>query len=279
MLPGYVSGFYTFDDCHIDLVRLSQYCNTRLIHASATGIDLSSQEVLLHNRPPLPYDVLSINVGIAPITSEIPGASQYTIPVKPISTFALKFKTMLEEALQGSSLEYRIIIVGGGPAGVELACAVKYRLTEERKKVGIDAPVIVSLVSRGNILAELAPYARRTFLLLLKERNIEVYETQKGVVSVDAASLTLDDGRIVLFNTCLWCTQAGAAGWLAESALPTDDRGFLRINEYLQADCGPDNVFGAGDCTAFVTHPRPKAGVYAVRAVGRNQLKTLEEDW
>lgn len=43
--------------------------------------------------------------------------------------------------------------------------------------------------------------------------------------------------------------------------------GFLAVNEFLQSDNGPPNVFGAGDIAAFVKSPRPKAGVFAVRAV------------
>lgn len=39
MLPGYVSGFYSFDDCHIDLSRLAAFASARLIHDEACGID------------------------------------------------------------------------------------------------------------------------------------------------------------------------------------------------------------------------------------------------
>jgi selenide,water dikinase len=39
MLPGYVSGFYTYDDCHIDLARLAAFASARLIHDEACGID------------------------------------------------------------------------------------------------------------------------------------------------------------------------------------------------------------------------------------------------
>jgi selenide,water dikinase len=39
MLPGYVSGFYSYDDCHIDLARLAAFAKARLIHAEANGID------------------------------------------------------------------------------------------------------------------------------------------------------------------------------------------------------------------------------------------------
>lgn len=39
MLPGYVSGFYSHDDCQVDLNRLARYANARLILQPATGLD------------------------------------------------------------------------------------------------------------------------------------------------------------------------------------------------------------------------------------------------
>lgn len=39
MLPGYVAGRYTYDECHIDLAVLAEFARARLIIASATGID------------------------------------------------------------------------------------------------------------------------------------------------------------------------------------------------------------------------------------------------
>lgn len=40
MLPGYVSGFYTHDECHIDLAQLSTFAQARLVHATAEGLDI-----------------------------------------------------------------------------------------------------------------------------------------------------------------------------------------------------------------------------------------------
>lgn len=85
MLPGYISGFYTFDDVHIDLSLLARFAGTRLVHAECTGLDLQGQRVLLRGRPPLRYDVLSLNLGITPTLSSVPGAAQHSTPVKPIS--------------------------------------------------------------------------------------------------------------------------------------------------------------------------------------------------
>ena len=39
MLPGLVAGFYSFDDCHVDLAQLCTFASARLIHAEAVGID------------------------------------------------------------------------------------------------------------------------------------------------------------------------------------------------------------------------------------------------
>eukprot|EP00983_Pelagomonas_calceolata_P086634 1156796-Pelagomonas_calceolata.AAC.6 len=49
---------------------------------------------------------------------------------------------------------------------------------------------------------------------------------------------------------------------------PADPQGFLAINECLQSEGGPPEVFAAGDVASCAKHPRPKAGVFAVRQVG-----------
>mgnify|MGYP002131017914 CR=1 FL=1 len=61
--------------------------------------------------------------------------------------------------------------------------------------------------------------------------------------------------------------QASAASWLADTGLPVDKDGFLLVNDCLQSDGGPPNVFAAGDVASNRHNPRPKAGVFAVRAV------------
>lgn len=42
------------------------------------------------------------------------------------------------------------------------------------------------------------------------------------------------------------------------------DAGFVRVHPSLESTSNP-GVFAAGDCASVVGHPRPKAGVYAVR--------------
>ena len=44
-----------------------------------------AKRVLLKGRPPFAYDVLSVNVGITPAATAVPGALDFATPVKPIS--------------------------------------------------------------------------------------------------------------------------------------------------------------------------------------------------
>jgi len=74
MLPGYVSGHYSYDEAHIDLPRLAVFAGARLYRDDVVGIDRAGGKVLCRNRPPLPYDRVSINIGSTPHLSGVLGA-------------------------------------------------------------------------------------------------------------------------------------------------------------------------------------------------------------
>lgn len=87
MLPGYIAGHYTFDQVHIDLRRLAEFAGVRYFRDQVVGIDRAARRVLCRERPSLPYDLLSINLGSTPRLDGVPGALEHTVPVKPIRQF------------------------------------------------------------------------------------------------------------------------------------------------------------------------------------------------
>ena len=83
MLPGYVAGHYTHDECHIDLAKLARFAQARLVHDTCTAIDVKNKQLGFPGRPPLRYDCLSVDIGITPDLQTVPGLDCVT-PVKPI---------------------------------------------------------------------------------------------------------------------------------------------------------------------------------------------------
>src|SRR5689334_14466095 len=145
MLPGYVAGHYRLEECHIDLGRLARFAGARLIRDEAVGLDKAHNAVLTRAHPPIQYDHLSIDIGSTPRADEVPGAAENTIAVKPIDRFAKRWEALLARADTAPRL--RLVVVGGGAGGVELALATHHRLA-----VLCAGPVEVTLATREKLL-------------------------------------------------------------------------------------------------------------------------------
>ena len=263
MLPGFVSGHYSREQCHIDLRRLARFAGARLYHDEAVGLDLGEKQVLCSSRPAVRYDVVSIDIGSRPRQDDVPGASLYATGVKPIDLLIGRWEQLVERVLKRAG-PTRVGVVGGGAAGVELTFAVQYRLRKEVAAAGCDPGLVnVGLVTMGEILPTYAPGARRILMRLLRERGVDVHPDRE-VIEVKSGRLLCADGEEMPFDEILWVTQAGAAPWLRTSGLECDDNGFIKVRDTLQSVTDPA-VFAAGDVASVVGHPRPKAGVFAVR--------------
>ena len=257
MLPGVVAGHYTVDDAHIDAGRLVRFASGRLYQDEAVGIDLAASRVLCRSRPPVPYDLLSLDIGSRPNTGAVPGAAEFAIPVKPIDGFLERFEGVLARVRVGVSR--RIVLVGGGAGGVELLLSVETRL---RREAPDPAALSFALVAGSEeILPNFPPPFRSRFRAIMAARGITV-RTGVRVASVTRGQVVLEDGAQVAADEILWTTEAAPASWLADTGLALDD-GFLGVDANLQA--APD-VFAAGDMIAFRPGAIPRSGVYAVRA-------------
>ncbi len=257
MLPGYVAGHYSLDECHIDLMRLARFAGARLIHDEAVGIDRDRREVLCRAHPPIRYDVVSLDIGIIPRRDTIPGAARHTVAVKPIDRFAERWEKLLERARSRDRL--RLAVIGGGAGGVELALAAQHRLTAM-----MFAPPQITLVTRDGLLPSHNARVRAKFARIFAERGVAVI-AGNPVARVEPGVLILADDVRVGFDEALWVTEAAAAPWLAETGLALDLNGFVETDEYLRSPADAA-VFAAGDIAAMRGHPRDKSGVYAVRA-------------
>jgi selenide,water dikinase len=76
--------------------------------------------------------------------------------------------------------------------------------------------------------------------------------------------LECESGLKMEFDRIFWVTQASAPNWIKTSDLSTNDQGFIQVNDNLQSLSHP-HIFATGDIATMINHPRPKAGVFAVR--------------
>lgn len=122
-----------------------------------------------------------------------------------------------------------------------------------------------TLIDRSpRILAGLPDRLAAVVMRELERQRIAVI-TGAQLAQIDAGRLLLQDGRTVASDFTVWTTGAAAAGWLRESGLALDRRGFIETLPTLQSVSHPD-VYAAGDVATMVSAPRPKSGVFAVRA-------------
>ncbi len=256
MLPGLVAGHYCFEETHIDLARLSQWAGVRFLAAQVTALDPAARRLSLDGRPDVYYDLLSLDIGSQPELDSVPGAREYAVPVKPVSGLWQRWQELQGRVAAGQTAGRRIAVVGGGAGSVELALAVAHRL-------GPGQAAIELWCGAPEILQGYNGRARRAVMAALRDHGVAV-QLAARVERVEPGSMTLADGRQAPYDELFWCTGAAAAGWVAASGLPVDEGGFLAVRDTLQS-LGDERVFGAGDIAAQVNHPRPKAGVYAVR--------------
>jgi len=264
MLPGYVAGHYSFDEAHIDLRPLCQFASARLYHDTAMRIDSVNKKIICEGRPPVSYDLLSINIGSRPEINTVPGAAEFTTPVKPINRFVDKWHQLLDRVLQQPG-PHRIAVVGSGAAGVEILLAIQFRLqTLLAQNQRQDEQLEFHLISKSAQIMPAFPVGVAGRLeRILEQRGVQVHRDAEAI-KVFNLGLELSNGNKLELDEILWVTGASAPAWLRESGLAVDVDGFIHANDCLQSTSHKD-IFAAGDIVNVVDHPRQKAGVFAVR--------------
>jgi selenide,water dikinase len=252
MLPGLIAGHYRREDLMIDLVRLARFAGARLILDRATGIDREERLIHLGGRASLPYDVAAIDIGITSDLPNLPG-SHHAVAAKPLAAYGEAWEAFLSKGLAFP----RVVILGAGLGGVELAMATVHRLKSQ------GAQPEVTLIDRSDsLLPGLGASARRTVLARLADHGVTL-RIGVEVTAINAASVTLATGEEIGSDFTLTATGARPHGWLAETGLAAD-RGFLVTDAMLRTS--DPLIFATGDCAEIKGLKRPKAGVFAVRA-------------
>ena len=262
MVPEYLGGVYDVEDIRIDLARLAREGGVRFVQESATALDPERRIVTTESGTEYSFDVLGADVG--GVNPAVPEAAVATKPIYRIRAV----EPHIQKVLRTPSSRLRLVIVGGGAAGTEVALNVTGRFQGAGRIEDLD----LTLVEQSEHLLPAFPAGmRRHAAHLLRGRGATI-RTGTSVTSVEAqeegavvrVSNTRGTSEDLSAEAVLWATGTVGPALFRKAGLSTDDRGFLQVTSRLRTPSHP-RIFAAGDCATIPELELAKVGVHAVK--------------
>ncbi len=255
MGPGMLGGTYTPDQIRFATRSMVEKGGGVFVKERAVGVDPVAKAVILSSGEPIPYDVVSFNVGSHISQKIVPPGARDVFPVKPIEGLMAARDRILALARAKRPL---IGIVGGGPSAAEIAGNVRHLVRNRGGKL----PVIY-IVAGTRFMARFPDRVRGRVHGTLTAWGIDILEGCR-VREVASGSMVLDNGRRLATDLVFLAQGVKPSSLFQASGLATGPDQGLPVNPYLQSVDHPD-IFGGGDCIHFKERPLTKVGVYAVR--------------
>lgn len=255
MGPGMLGGTYRPREIMFHVEHMVQNCGGTFIREGVARVDAEARKLILDSGREVEYDAVSFNTGsCVPMERLAPESCEHIFPVKPISNL-MAAREAVRSRLEGGPL--RLLVVGGGAAGVEIAGAL-WRLADEA-----DGRAEITLLCRRGLAPGFPAKARRLIMDSFRRRGIRVME-HEPVQRLAVHQAVLDDGKRLTYDAVFVAVGVRPNPVFEDSGLPTDETGALLVNEHLQSPERPE-VFGGGDCVQLVRQKLARVGVYAVR--------------
>lgn len=236
----------------------------RYVGAEATGIDPQMKTVALRatnggQEMTLSYDTLVIAVGARIQTFGIPGADTIALPLKEsVDSRVIRGKLVeqIKKALLPSVTQderrnlLSLVIVGGGPTGIEFAGELSDLARREIKRVApeLSADISITVVeASSDILSVFSEALRRYTMRALARQKITV-RTASLVREVRADSVVLKDGKVIPAGLTIWSAGIRPTELVSSSAFSKDPKGRIVVNNRLQV-VDQHDIFALGDCS------------------------------
>jgi selenide,water dikinase len=144
MVPGFVAGQYRVEELQIDPLPLARRAGVEVVLARAVRIDSENQRIELEDHEAVPYDIASFDIGSTVAGLDLPGVREHALPTRPIGLFVGRMDDVLAAARRCDGGSFRVMVVGAGAGGVELAFTLLHRLRRDTS-----AEVQVTMIDNG----------------------------------------------------------------------------------------------------------------------------------
>lgn len=254
--------------------------NVDVVHEHLMEIDPAAKKIRLLNEQEISYDYLVIATGVTTNYFGTPGAKDYAFAMYSRSQ-AIRIRdalfTRLERAAQTQSTTdgLRVVIVGGGPTGVEMAGALA-ELRDQGLRPAypeIDGEAFdITLVQRGSeVLKPFTPKLRAYATKQLTRRGVTL-RFGAGVAKVLPDAVELTDGTLVPSDLTVWATGVAPHEEVTCWNLPLDKGNRIKVGADLQVE-GLPGVFAAGDVSVApqdlpqLAQPAIQGGAHAAKQI------------
>ena len=242
-----------------DLVE--EHENTTVHQAPVTAIDLDAREVRFDGLPPITYDYLVFGLGAEVTFFGTKGAAEHAFPMYTLP-HAVRLKDHLLDRWESADRDptliddgaLNVVVVGGGPTGVETAGAIAelYRgvFSKDYPNVAQEQARVTLVEAGPELFAMFKPKLRTYAAKALTDRTVEVM-TGALVDSVSPTRVRLKSGDELEAHTLVW--GAGLQGNPLVQTLG------IELQRGNRVPVGPDlaladrpEVYVVGDSAAIV---------------------------
>ena len=232
----------------------------------------------------LKYDELIIAIGAGTNFFGQENIERFALSMKTASdailirnTILQNFEKALLETDDNSISKYlNIVLVGGGPTGVELAGALaemkKYIFPKDYPELDLTKMRIVLYEASSNLLAGMSSASSKSALKYLLKLGVEV-NLNTSVQDYDGSVLTMSDGGSLEVKTVVWAAGVNANMF---KGLESENlgRGNRIIVDRYNRIIGYDNIYAIGDLCIMET-PKYPNGHPQVAQVAIQQAELL----
>jgi len=210
--------------------------NVKKIMPDKRAILLDSEEIQ--------YDELIICLGSSTKYFNIPGAEEYTLPLRSIYDASI-IHNHVSEIIKDEE-KNNIIIVGAGATGISLAGALAEMINMSKNKDNVKVNIIEAT---STILYGWDEKIKNKIEDTLKKRGIRIFYNSI-VEKVEENTLFLKDGLQINSSLIIWTAGVRGFNINIEPTIDKTNDGRIIVNEYCKTN-QYENIYSIGDIAAM----------------------------
>ena len=267
---------------------LSEQPNVTVLMERVLDIDLAGKQITL-NRGALGYDYLVIALGGVTSYFGHPEWEQHAPGLKSLED-AVRIRRNLLLAFERAETEpdpaeqqrlMTLVIIGGGPTGVELAGAfaelARTVLQKDFDHIDPSRARVVLIEASPVVLSHMPPDLAQSATAQLCKLGVEV-RTSTRVKNLSQGRVELEGGEIILAENILWAAGVGACPLTQKLGVELDRAGRVKVNPDLSVPGHPE-VFAIGDLAFLLqANGRPVPGVSPAAMQQAKHVARIIED-